>query len=89
MFARAVNGPPMPLAVARLKASALPTTVMLTDGMGMTPSLRLSGAGQVTITARISHSGQALPAAGDLEGSSGPVPVASAKTVEVVIDHVR
>ena len=37
VFARASKGPPMPLAVARLKASALPTTVMLTDGMGMTP----------------------------------------------------
>jgi len=87
VFARAVGGPPMPLAIARLQASALPTTVMLTDGMGMTPNLRLSSFKQVNITARISHSGQAMPATGDLDGSVGPVPVHADKPVDIVIDH--
>ncbi len=89
VFARAVKGPPMPLAVARLKASALPTTVMLTDGMGMSPSLRLSSVDQVMVVARISPSGQAMPASGDLEGSAGPVSVDDTGTVNVVIDHTH
>jgi cytochrome c-type biogenesis protein CcmH len=89
VFARAVKGPPMPLAVARLKASALPTTVMLTDGMGMSPSLRLSSVDKVMVVARISPSGQAMPASGDLEGTTGPVSVDDAGTVDVVIDHLH
>lgn len=89
VFARAVGGPPMPLAVSRLKASALPTTVMLTDGMGMTPNLRLSSFDRVEITARISRSGQAMPAKGDLEGNAGPVPVHTGTPVDIVIDQVR
>jgi cytochrome c-type biogenesis protein CcmH len=89
VFARAVKGPPMPLAVARLKASALPTTVMLTDGMGMSPSLRLSSVDKVMVVARISPSGQAMPASGDLEGTVGPVSVDDAGTVDVVIDHTH
>ena len=35
--------PPMPLAVQRLRAADLPTTVVLTDGMGMMPNMTLSG----------------------------------------------
>ena len=89
VFARAVKGPPMPLAVARLKASALPTTVMLTDGMGMSPSLKLSSVDKVMLVARISASGEAMPASGDLEGTAGPVSVDDAKTADVVIDHVH
>ncbi|KGI77551.1 tetratricopeptide repeat protein [Oleiagrimonas soli] len=89
VFAKAPNGPPMPLAVARLKASALPTTVMLTDGMGMTPAMRLSSVPEVTVTARISRSGRPTATAGDLEGSAGPVSVHAAEPVDVTIDHVH
>lgn len=88
VYARAVGGPPMPLAIARMKASDLPTTVMLTDGMGMTPNLRLSSFKQVTITARISHSGLATPAKGDMDGNAGPVSVHAGQPVKIVIDHV-
>jgi cytochrome c-type biogenesis protein CcmH len=89
VFAKALKGPPMPLAVARLKASSLPTTVMLTDGMGMTPTLRLSSVTRVNLTARISHSGQPVAAPGDLEGTTGPVSVDAGKPVSIVIDSVH
>ncbi|GAB3040595.1 hypothetical protein GCM10027285_27160 [Oleiagrimonas citrea] len=89
VFAKAQRGPPMPLAVIRLKASALPTTVMLTDGMGMTPAMRLSSVPEVTVTARISHSGQPTATAGDLEGSAGPISTHAAAPVDVTIDHVH
>jgi cytochrome c-type biogenesis protein CcmH len=88
VFARAVNGPPMPLAVARLKASDLPTTVTLTDAMAMTPKLRLSNFPTVTVTARISKNGNALPKAGDLESASVKVASDSHAPVVLTIDKL-
>lgn len=69
VFARAAQGPPMPLAVYRGMASELPTEVRLDDSMAMTPQLKLSTFDHWTLTARISASGQAQPQSGDLEGS--------------------
>jgi cytochrome c-type biogenesis protein CcmH len=83
VFARAVDGPPMPLAVARLKASELPAKVMLTDAMAMTPAMTLSKFPKVNIAARISKSGNAMPQAGDLE--SAPVEVATDSHVPVAL----
>jgi cytochrome c-type biogenesis protein CcmH len=73
VFARAVSGPPMPLAVRRMKASELPATVQLNDGMGMTPQMNLSSAAEVIVGARISNSGNATPSSGDLQALSQPV----------------
>ena len=87
VFARAPNGPPMPLAVRKLPAR-LPATVVLTDGMGMSPALTLSSVPDVVITARISASGQPLPQTGDLEGRSATVSVRQTTPVAVTIDKV-
>lgn len=89
IYARAINGPPMPLAVARLKASALPASVTLTDAMAMTPQLKLSSFPRVQVSARISKSGNAMPQSGDLEAQ--PVQVASGakQPVALTIDRVR
>lgn len=88
VYARAENGPPMPLAVAKLDASQLPATVTLTDAMSMLPSATLSSVGRVFVGARISHSGQAVVQAGDLEGSGGVVDVHRNTPVSIVIDKV-
>ena len=89
VYARAEQGPPMPLAVARLDAAALPATVTLTDAMGMTPQLKLSSAARVFVGARISRSGQAIAQTGDLEGDAGVVEVASKAPIKIEIDKVR
>ncbi|EIM02622.1 tetratricopeptide repeat protein [Rhodanobacter sp. 115] len=89
VYARAEKGPPMPLAVARMKAGSLPTTVVLTDAMGMMPQMKLSSAKRVFVGARISRSGQAIAASGDLEGNAGVVPVDSKKPVSIVIDKIH
>ena len=65
VFAKAVQGPPMPLAVARYSLSAAPAEVVLDDSMAMMPALRLSNFARVKVSALISRQGQALPQSGD------------------------
>lgn len=69
VFARAAEGPPMPLAVYRGKASELPREISLDDSMSMTPALKLSQFPRWLVTARISASGQAQAQSGDIQGS--------------------
>lgn len=73
IYARAKSGPKMPLAILRLKASDLPATFTLTDDMAMTPTMKMSSFPEVVIEARVSKSGQAFTASGDLQGFSEPV----------------
>jgi len=89
VYARAEQGPPMPLAVAKMDATALPATVTLNDGMGMTPQLKLSSASRVFVGARISKSGQAMPQPGDLEGDAGVVDVNTHNPIKISIDKVH
>jgi len=85
IYARAETGPKMPLAILRLKAADLPTAFTLTDEMAMTPAMKLSSFPNVVIEARISKSGQAVPASGDLQGLSNPVKVGD-NNVAIMID---
>ncbi len=87
IFARAHEGPPMPLAVLRKKADELPLKFSLDDSMAMAPGLALSQFARVTVTARISKSANANPQPGDLQGASAAV-VNDASGVAVVIDTV-
>lgn len=89
VYARAEQGPPMPLAVARLDARQLPATVTLTDALAMAPQLKLSSATAVVVGARVSASGQAIAQSGDLEGDAGVVPVDRTEPIRIVIDKVH
>lgn len=89
VYARAENGPPMPLAVAKLDPARLPATVTLNDAMAMTPAYRLSSVERVFVGARISHSGQPVAQPGDLEGDAGVVAVDRKTPVKISIDKVH
>jgi cytochrome c-type biogenesis protein CcmH len=83
VFARPSGGR-MPLAVRRAKVSDLPLTFTLDDSMAMAPGMTISSAKQLTVSARISKSGNALPQPGDLAGESAAVaPGASGIAVEI------
>lgn len=73
IFARAVDGPPMPLAVLRKKVSDLPLRFTLDDSMAMVAGARLSSFPTVIVGARVSRTGLATPGSGDLEGQAEPV----------------
>ncbi|MFV0456897.1 MAG: c-type cytochrome biogenesis protein CcmI [Pseudomonas sp.] len=86
VFARAVSGPPMPLAVKRLSIADLPATVSLGDADAMTPQLRLSNFDQVRLFARVSRSGDATR--GEWVGASQALQLTEGgETTELVIDQ--
>jgi cytochrome c-type biogenesis protein CcmH len=87
IYARAAEGPQMPLAVHRVKVRDLPAKFSLNDAMAMAPGMAISAHPRVIVTARISKSGQAAPQPGDLQGASAPV-ANDASAVTVVIDTV-
>lgn len=89
VFAKAFDGPPMPLAVVREPLAELPKTFRLDDSLAMTPSRKLSSANAITVGARISRSGTANASVGDLEGLSGRIPIDSVGvTVSLTIDRM-
>ncbi len=88
IFARAAEGPRMPLAILRRKASELPISFTLDDSTAMSSEMKLSKFAQVVVGARISKSGNAMPQPGDLVGQAGPLTPAAAP-LSIVIDGVQ
>jgi cytochrome c-type biogenesis protein CcmH len=68
VFAREPGGGGPPLAAKRLTSAALGSEVRLSSADSLIPGRSLVAGQKVSITARISFSGQPLPAAGDLYG---------------------
>jgi cytochrome c-type biogenesis protein CcmH len=87
VFARAAEGPRMPLAILRKQVKDLPISFILDDSMAMSPAATLSKAGRVVVGARISKSGNAIPEKGDLAGQSAQVTV-GAKGLAIEIRDV-
>ena len=73
VYATAVSGSKMPVAMLRTTADKLPLDFVLDDSMAMMPSAKLSGMSEVTVRVRISKSGQAQAQPGDLGVSITPV----------------
>lgn len=88
IFAKAVGQPGPPVAVLRTTTGQWPLRFRLDDSLAMMPTRTLSTAGKVTVEARISRSGQAIAAAGDLQGASGAIDPKGAGALRIVIDRV-
>ncbi|HET9978631.1 MAG TPA: c-type cytochrome biogenesis protein CcmI [Burkholderiaceae bacterium] len=88
VFARAVDGPRIPLAIVKMAGATLPMRFTLDDSTAMTPTLRLSGFKDVVVGARLSGSGNATPQPGDLIGQSAPLRPGT-QGLRLVIDRVQ
>lgn len=90
VYARAAQGPRMPLAIVRHKAGELPLEVKLDASMGMMPQMSLAKFKQVVLLARISASGNAMPQAGDMIGQTQPLEWQKLEqAVNIVINQQR
>ncbi|MFT5739661.1 MAG: cytochrome c-type biogenesis protein CcmH [Gammaproteobacteria bacterium] len=65
IYAKAMQGPPMPLAVKKLQLRDLPVLVTLSDADAMMPTMKLSSFDQVIVGARLSKSGNPVAQSGD------------------------
>lgn len=88
VYARAMKGPQMPLAIVRKKANELPISVTLDDSMAMMPTMKLSNFQEIVVLARISSSGSASLKSGDLQGQVSPVILSKQDKVEITINQV-
>lgn len=86
VFAKALNGSPMPLAVVKLNEYQFPITVELSDANSMVAGLNLSSAEDIVITARISNDDSVMPSSGELEGHSTTLKRESTRQLQLQID---
>ena len=86
IFAKAVSGPPMPLAVVRKQVKDLPLQVTLDDSMAMLPDMKLSSFDKVNVTARVSISGKPLLQKGDLYSEEKSIKLPYAGSINIEID---
>jgi len=83
IYAKAMSGPPMPLAAVKKQVKDLPLEVELNDAMAMMPSLKLSAFSEVIVGARISKSGQPISQNGDLFSEKSSVKAGDRVSLEI------
>ena len=86
VYAKAKQGPRMPLAAQRMTLAELPATVLLDDSMAMAEGMNLSAFEQLVISARVSKSGSAIAQSGDYIGSTDFKNQKTQASINIVID---
>jgi len=81
VFAKAVTGPPMPLAAEKLLVSELPRLIKLDESMAMMKGMGLANFDLVEVVARVSSSGIANASADDYEARSGQIDITKPASV--------
>lgn len=87
IYAQPAQGGKMPLAVVKKQVKELPFEVTLDDSMAMMPNMNLSSVANVQISARISHSGNAMAQAGEPIGSVQVSTLIENSAVNVLINE--
>ena len=85
VIARAIGGPPMPVAVERHALRDLPLELVLDDADSLMPTAKLSSLPAIELLARISASGSADRSEGDLESAPVRVELPADGTIDLVI----
>ncbi len=86
VFAKAVNGPPMPLAVIKKNQYTLPLELRLSDANAMVDGLNLSKFDQVEVIARISLDENVQAQSGEFEARSQMINLENTQSVTLKID---
>ena len=81
--ARAVGGPPLPVAARRLTLGELPAQIVLSDADSVMPGQALSAQTQVQVSARIAVSGSVSRSEGDVETAPQTIDLPHAGTIEL------
>ena len=89
VIARAVGGPPMPVAVEKRSVQDLPFEATLDDGDSPMPTQKLSALQEVEVFARMSTSGDAMAQTGDLESDPVRVKLPATGPIELTIGRTR
>ncbi len=84
IFIKAIDGPPMPVAALRVPVSLIPYEFSMDDTHSLMAGRKLSDLEDFTIGARISKSGNAIRASGDLESKT--IELKPGGRVELIID---
>jgi cytochrome c-type biogenesis protein CcmH len=86
IYAKAKQGPRMPLAAQRLTVSQLPADIVLDDSMAMVEGMNLSSFDQLVVSARVSKSGTAIAQSGDYIGQLDVTDKSSPEALLIMID---
>lgn len=89
IFARGMQGPPMPVAVIRRPARDFPIRVTLSDSDSLSQDRLLSQQATLIVQARISRSGNATPSPGDWEAIAVPVEKGNQSLVRLRVSETR
>lgn len=86
VYAKAKQGPRMPLAAQRMTLAELPADVVLDDSMAMVEGMNLSAFDQLVISARVTKSGSAIAQSGDYIGRMDVNSKAVNSPLSIIID---
>ena len=81
-------GERMPVAVLRTAVTAFPMSFVLNDALAMSPNALISQLPEVSVEVRISKTGMAMPASGDLISAPQTIKVGS-NNIRLMINQVR
>ena len=87
VYARALEGGGPPLAAKRMALGKLPLVVGLSDADSLMPTAKLSSQAQVVVMARLSRSGDATPASGDIEADPVVVDTKAGSSASLVLNR--